>query len=93
MCEETHTQFFQQPAELQHAVIHRPFALGHQAPVALLLRAQLGQASRVTGRVGAVFVKTQGDGFEVAGQVLQAIPRGGLKKPLGDQAVQLLLRV
>jgi hypothetical protein len=73
--EEAHAQFFQQPAKLLQALVHHAFALGHQAPVALLQRAQLGQARRISGRVGAVFVQARGDGFEVAGKVLQRPPR------------------
>jgi hypothetical protein len=39
--EEAHAQIFQQPAEFEHAGVLRAFAFGHQAPVALLLWAQL----------------------------------------------------
>jgi tellurite resistance protein len=49
--EEAHAQLFQQPAQFLHAVVHGALALGHQAPVALLLRAQLGQ--RAASRAGS----------------------------------------
>ena len=36
-----------------------PFALSHQAPVALLHWAQLGQTGGITGRIGADLVQAQ----------------------------------
>jgi len=32
---KAHPQFFKQPAKLLQTLVHHPFALGHQAPVAL----------------------------------------------------------
>ncbi len=88
--EEAHPQFFEQPAEFEHAGVLRAFALGHQAPVALLLRFEFGHALGVAGGVGAVFVQAQGDGLEIARKVLQLGPRGGGDESFGHEALQLL---
>jgi len=67
---KAHPQLLKQPAKLQHALVRHPFAFGHQAPIALLLRPQLAQALGVSGRVGAPFVQPQHHRFEVARKVL-----------------------
>ena len=54
------------------------------------MRAQFCQSRGIAGRVGTVLVQPGGDGFEVAGGVLQRGPRGGGQKALRHQAGKLL---
>ena len=73
-----------------HALVLLAFALGHQAPKALLLRARLLHVPGVAGGVGAAFVKAQLHGFEVARVVLKGAPGRGGDEVGRQQALQLL---
>ena len=89
MREEADAQFFQQPAEFHHPVVDCAFALCDQTPVILFAWAQLGQLGGIAGGVGAVVIKSCGDGLEVAGEVVELGEGRQGDEAFGHQPCQL----
>ncbi len=90
---EAHPQLLQQPAHLLQARVLHTFALGHQAPEALILRAQFRQFGGVPRRVRARLVDARLHRFEVAREVVQLGVGRGHQEALGHQALQLLRHI